>query len=221
MKDSVILKSTRNGIHLIFDESRSFQELKTDILAKFLESKQFFQNARLVLSYSGKELSFEEEQELISAIHAHTDIHIICIMEQDELLNEIYLKKIETLANKDTFDPEHAFVYYTSIHSEETISSQENLIVLGDVEEGATVETTGSLVVFGKLRGKIHVGKDSHPEAFAIGLWMEPESLKIDTLNYVEETGFFKKRKTGKLNPTIAFIENGKICMGTIDSRKK
>ena len=71
MKNSVILKSFPNGILIILDGTISFQELLADIAAKFREADGFFKDASVAISIEGRELTEEQEREILEIGRAH------------------------------------------------------------------------------------------------------------------------------------------------------
>ena len=63
MKNAVIVKSFRNGLTLYLDSDLDFGQLLEEVAGKFNESKEFFSDASVAVSFEGRELSFEEEME--------------------------------------------------------------------------------------------------------------------------------------------------------------
>ena len=82
MSQSVTIKSNKYGINLVLDPEIGFDELLKDVVEKFKASSTFFKNAKLALSFEGRKLSEEEEQQIISAIESNTSIEILCIVEK-------------------------------------------------------------------------------------------------------------------------------------------
>ena len=74
LRDPVIIKSTKNGINLVLDPELSFDELLKAIKEKFRESEKFFKNAKISISFEGRELSENEQFEIIEAIQANSSI---------------------------------------------------------------------------------------------------------------------------------------------------
>ena len=79
MKNSVIIKSFPNGIVLHLDPESDFQDLLLDMAVKFRESRGFFKDARMALSIKGRQLSEEEEKQILTVISENSDLHILCI----------------------------------------------------------------------------------------------------------------------------------------------
>ena len=87
MKNSVILKSFPNGISVIMDSSISFEELLENIAAKFREADGFFKNASVAVSLEGRELTEDQEREILDAITQNSRLNILCLMGKDEEKN--------------------------------------------------------------------------------------------------------------------------------------
>ena len=85
MSQPVIIKSNKYGINLILDSDVPFQELLRYIADKFLESEKFFKNARMAISFEGRQLSETEEYQILDTIAQKTSIHIACIIDNDEV----------------------------------------------------------------------------------------------------------------------------------------
>lgn len=89
MSQSVTIKSNKYGINLVLDPEIGFDELLKDVVEKFKASSTFFKNAKLALSFEGRKLSEEEEQQIISALKATHRLKS-CVslkMEQDRKLS--------------------------------------------------------------------------------------------------------------------------------------
>ena len=82
MAQPVILKSNPHGINLILDKTLPFEELKQEILKKFKESDKFFRNARIGLSFEGRDLSEAEECELAPADAPGDVAGVVAVEEQ-------------------------------------------------------------------------------------------------------------------------------------------
>ena len=88
MSQPVIIKSNRYGINLILDKTTPFRE-------KFLESDKFFKNARMAISFEGRELTPEEEYEIIDTITQNTSIHIACVIDNNEIREQLVKQKMD------------------------------------------------------------------------------------------------------------------------------
>ena len=80
MSQSVTIKSNKYGINLVLDADMSFADLIKAVVEKFKASANFFKNAKLAISFEGRHLSDEEQQQIIAAIEENTTIEILCIV---------------------------------------------------------------------------------------------------------------------------------------------
>ena len=96
MSQPVVLKSNRYGINLILDADMPFGQLEEAILEKFRESEKFFKNAKIAISFEGRRLSQEEEFSILDMIAKNTSIQVICVVDQDEMREQMYKEKIDS-----------------------------------------------------------------------------------------------------------------------------
>ena len=68
MNHSVIIKSFPNGISVYLDAEAPYEEIAEEVRVKFTESAKFFKDARMAVSFEGRELSEAEERKLIAII---------------------------------------------------------------------------------------------------------------------------------------------------------
>lgn len=161
MKDSCVIKSMPHGIALSLNPDMPFADLCMDVCRKFYESRDFFGQTILTLSFSGRDLSPEEEEALVEAVELNTDIKIRLIYDGDELRDR------RTIGDADRFYAEakavNARIHKGSVKSGETVTSTSSLLVLGDVAEGGKLSAAGSISVMGTLAGS---AETSDPKSF-------------------------------------------------------
>ena len=68
MKDNILIKKFPNGIKIHLNPELDFESLLKEVALKFSQSRQFFRDARVALSFEGRALSEEEERSIISTI---------------------------------------------------------------------------------------------------------------------------------------------------------
>ena len=57
MSQAVVIKSNKYGINLVLDKTMPFRELLVAIKEKFLESEKVFKDAKMAISFEGRELT--------------------------------------------------------------------------------------------------------------------------------------------------------------------
>ena len=81
MTKELVLKRNKYGINLILDKDTPFPKLLEAITEKFKETGTFFKDAKMAVSFEGRELTSEEEQRILDVITANSSIQIVCVME--------------------------------------------------------------------------------------------------------------------------------------------
>lgn len=242
MSQPVILKSNRYGINLILDAEIPFDELKKIIIEKFIESEKFFKNAKIAISFEGRNLTPEEEYIIIESIMNHTSIHIVCIAD-DNAARENYMKAkleaAEAAAAKEAVyknstkkvnleaqvDPTEDIsnigrFYRGTLRSGQALESETSLIIVGDVNPGAKVVSTGNIVILGALKGTAYAGASGDESCFVAALDMNPMQIKIGSaIGRSADKGILasiRERKHAVMEPQIATVLNGQILLAPI-----
>ncbi len=222
MREAVVLKSNRYGIQLHLNPDLPFVTLLDKILEKFQESDKFFKDASFAISFVGRKLSEEEEAAIVETINEKTNTHVICIVEEDEIREEILKRKTEaSMPQIPEYDPTEAILRYETVKSGEVITAEQSLVVLSDVEAGANITTAGNLIVLGSLLGNAWAGSAGKEDVFVFALNMMPESLRIGSLVYspsLEKHAGWKDRKKKNL-PKVAIISQGCVQIQYFEGR--
>ena len=126
MKDSCIIKSFPNGINLILKEDVVFDLLLEEIGNKFEKSRPFFGNASVALSFEGRELTSEEETEIVNVIHKSSDIDVVCIMAKDSKTDLTFVKALQKVARQIP-DGEEGYFFKGSLVDDNEIDMEQSV----------------------------------------------------------------------------------------------
>lgn len=213
MKNSVLIKGSKNGLTILVDEGLRYEEFIEVLKEKFSESRQFFKKAKMALSIKGIMLTQQQENEVIGIIETSCDMKIICLIDEDEVTNERFLKAInekETLERTTT-----GYFYKGTLRSGQFFETKKSLIVLGDVNPGAKVISGGNIIVLGALRGHAYAGINNDDNCFIAAMEMVPLQLKINDCIARSPDKFRILRKRG---PKIAYLYKDTICIDNIEN---
>ena len=83
MKETVVIKGTKSGLILALDSSIPYEQLKKDVAEKFRSSDEFLGEASKAISFQGRILDDEQQEEIISIIHENCHLNIVCIALDD------------------------------------------------------------------------------------------------------------------------------------------
>lgn len=217
MSQPVILKSNRYGINLILDDSISFAELERAVLEKFKESEKFFKNASIAISFEGRTLSKEEELALLDLIAKYTSIHVVCVVDHDEVREQLYKNKIDTYYN-EVADNTGEF-YKGTLRSGQVLKCDSSIVIIGDVNPGAKIIARGNIVIIGALKGNAYAGAAGDENCFVTALTMDPVQIKIgNVIGRSADKGPWEAIRSRKraFEPQMAIVCDGNILIEPI-----
>ena len=186
MKNSVIIKSFQHGISLHLPQDDSMDEILEKIAIKFKESAAFFKDAKMVLSIDGRNLSDEEEKQVIDAIESNSEIKILCLIGKDAETENQILKALEQYQNIAT-DKETQNLgqfYKGSLKNGQVLETDSSIIILGDVNPGANVISKKDIIIIGGLYGNAYAGGNGESGHYIIALDISAECIKVDNHRY-------------------------------------
>ena len=216
MKQSVIIKSFPNGIVLHLSEADTFEEILQETAIRFRESRDFFKDAKMALSIKGRKLTEEEENTLLNIISENSDIHILCLVSDDEDTDRMFIKAIsETDFSEDGNGNSAGQFYKGTLKNGEVLETEYSIVILGDVYPGSAIVSARDIIVLGGLYGEAYAGGNGSDGHYVAALEMSPEKLKIGDFKYHAK----EKSKWGikpKVQPKIAYVKNKKIVMDSL-----
>lgn len=217
MSQPVVLKSNRYGINLILDADMPFGQLEEAILEKFRESEKFFKNAKIAISFEGRRLSQEEEFSILDMIEKNTSIQIICVIDQDEMREQMYKEKIDSYY-QDVADNTGEF-YKGTLRSGQVLKCDTSIVIIGDVNPGAKIIAKGNIVILGSLKGNAYAGAAGDESCFVTALDMDPVQIKIgNVIGRSADRGPWEaiRNRHRTMDPQIALVSKGNIMIEPI-----
>ncbi len=212
--NSVIIKSNKYGLIVILDDKLPFEELLKDIEDKFLESAKFFKNAKMALTFRGRVLNREQEKQVVETIVNSCGIHVLCMIDENPE-NERYYKQAVDLALQEK-EKEDGRFYRGTLRAGQVLETEHSIVIVGDVNPGATVVSKGNIVVLGSLRGIAYAGATGDSNCFVAALIMKPIQVRIS--DKMARSAITKRVDTAeyKMEPKIAYIKDDHIFVKPI-----
>lgn len=228
MEQPVVIKSNRYGLTVVLDPQVEFKVLQTMVAAKFSESKKFFKGAELAIAFEGRELSQEEQLLLVQEITVNAGIKIPCIVDVDVVREAVMKEAVDRVREKvpavsGSDGSSDGKFYKGTLRSGQVLESETSIIILGDVNPGATVVSKGNVIVLGTLKGSIYVGAAGNENTFVAALAMEPMQIRI--ADYIarnsdnpdkDRRDKKKKKSRAEEEPMIAYVDAGNIYIEPI-----
>jgi len=96
-----------------------------------------------------------------------------------------------------------------TLRSGQTIRYAGHVVVMGDVNPGAEIVSTGDVVVWGRLRGVVHAGASGNDNAAVCALMLAPTQLRIGKF-LARSPDEFRQPHRG---PETARVRDGRIVI--------
>jgi septum site-determining protein MinC len=133
--------------------------------------------------------------------------------------------EIESAASNHLAD--HHFVYRGNLRSGQVLERNEHILIIGDVNPGAEVISTGDILVWGRLRGLVHAGAAGDTHSVVLALELAPIQLRIANLvadpNEAQSTkanGRWTWKRPAVQRPEIAYIAGDRVITEPWDDSK-
>lgn len=204
MSSSVKIRGSKHGISLKIDANASYEDIKKDTASEFKDAGKFLGDEKLAIVFEGKYLTEQQQDELVDIIHQNCNVHIVCIMDGSPEQEKKFQKSVqETLME---FDASTGQFYKGHLRSGQVLEFEQSVIIIGDVNPGASIISKGNIIILGSLRGTAYAGASGKKNCFIVAMDMQPIQLRIADV-------FARSSDNGKTTaePRIAFIESENI----------
>lgn len=201
MKDPVLIKSNRYGMTLRFDPELPFDLLRERVHEKLHAFTHFFNHACMVVTFEGRTFTKEEEQAMAETIEESAGIQILCLTDTEDNTQETHTitdtpvsgrhlcRKIRDNISDDTageaddsgetIHTEHGLFYRGNLKGRAILEADKSIVIVGDIEAGASVICKGSVTVTGTIYGTVIAGAAGDYNAMIAAIDMKPELLRI------------------------------------------
>lgn len=214
MENPVIIKGNKHGITVFLDAKLDFETLKNFVAEKFRDSSKFLGEAPVVLGFEGRALLPEQEKEMLSVINENCDLKIVMIDDRDEEREERYKKQLDEVLME--IDRAQGAFYKGNLRSGQEVFFETSVVILGDVNPGASVVSKGNIIVLGTLRGQAAAGAYDNENAFVFAIDMSPVMIQIGNVRARSSDNPSKDEEKGM---KLAFLEDGRICLEPLSKK--
>ena len=204
MSSTVKIRGSKHGISVKIDKEASYEDIKNDIASEFKDAGKFLGEERLAISFEGKYLTDEQQEELVDIIHQNCNVHIVCIMDQNSEQEQKFQKSVQQTMME--FDASTGQFYKGQLRSGQVLEFEQSVIIIGDVNPGASVISKGNIIILGSLRGTAFAGASGKKNCFIVAMDMQPIQLRI-----ADVFARASDNNKGPSDPRIAFVEDENI----------
>lgn len=216
---TVAIKGVKDGLLVSLNETEEWQGVLADLAARIDQQSAFFMGARITLDVGTRPVR-KDELGSVKALLERRGLTLHAVMSESGTTIDS-ASALDLRANlKGTAAPERSFTASSeedgtlgvmirrTLRSGRTIRSEGHVVVFGDVNPGAEIIAVGDVIVWGRLRGKVHAGSNGDESAFVCALDMIPTQLRI--AGYISIS---PKDKRHKPKPEIALIRDEHITV--------
>ncbi|MCL2286510.1 MAG: hypothetical protein FWC32_09130 [Firmicutes bacterium] len=226
-KQTVIIKSQGDSINIMLDDGVDFELISQTLRKKVSDAKQFFEGATANVAFKGRDLSKQEERQLLNIITTETTMNATLVEYQEPppISPQATAKPADTIIAKSpkftTVVPSgmshiesNTVYYHGGLRSGQSIKFGGSVVVLGDMNPGSEVIAEGNVIVLGSLKGMAHAGVLGDSNCFVSALALQPTQLRIAHLiTYVPPP---QKGKKEPPKASIAYVKDGQVFIGPL-----
>lgn len=212
MNRYVTIKSNKYGLIVQLKEEVPFEMLLEEVGKTFQNAVNFFGKTKLAISFEGRILTKEQEHQLIELISNTTQIEIVCIIDNDEKRERMYKRLVEETI--DEISKKDGLFCKGTLRRNQVLESETSIVILGNVEAGATVVAKGNIVILGSLKGIAHAGASGNNNAYIASLTMCPKQLKIGNISV--QHCMINQNENVSMAPKIAIVDDEKITINSL-----
>lgn len=210
----VKIKADRNGFLLVPDPAASFDAIMAFMCERLEQSRDFFQEAHMVLDLRTRPMRTDEVSSLCGKLREKSKITVVEVRLSDDISFTVDADQRKAAAPRTEREKQNSapIIVHNTCRSGVRIVSPSDCVILGDVNPGAEIIAEGDVVVFGALRGVAHAGASGERTARIWALSIRPNQIRIADLVAVPPQG--QKPTPNKFE--VAEIQNEIIQVVTL-----
>lgn len=212
-KAPVVIKGNKSGIRIILDSEMEFEKLLDKVKEKFSSGADFLGNAQVAVSFEGRELSEDEERAVLQCIAEYSKLDVVCVIDNDKKREEYFTKSLNERLTQ--LNSNSGQFFKGNLRSGQVMEFETSIVILGDVNVGAQVVSTGNVIVLGSLNGTVYAGASGRKNSFVVALKMNPIQIRIADI--IARSSDEKSAPPSE--PQIAYLDKDVIYVDTL-SRK-
>ena len=226
MDDSITFKGIKQGLLVTVKPDGKWSDVSGHLMTAIDSQGSFFRGGQVTLSLGPREVR-RQELANVQKLLSKRDIMLLGVLSDSVstvgaaqklgLKTDLSQPDLEAPEEEDALppmpppiDPEErgtpGVLIKRTLRNGRTIHSDGHVIVLGDVNAGAEIVAAGDVVVWGRLRGRVHAGARGDESATVCALYLAPTQLRI--AGYITISPEDKRRRP---RPEKAMVRNGRI----------
>lgn len=166
-KQHIIIKGTKDGLIFLLNDQCDYEELLQELAHKLDNTHQQILSGPIIhvqVKLGKRNVTEEQKDELASILSRH---------------GNLIIQSIESEASK-TDDPNNRLTVMKGIvRSGQTLAIEGDLLYIGDINPGGTIQATGNIYVLGAIKGMAHAGFSGNEQSVIGASLLKPTQLRI------------------------------------------
>lgn len=196
----VEIKGDRRGLRLIAKHFSSREEFMKELRATIHDKKDFLGRTSLLIEVPKDALTPDLFEAITEVFRDFPNLSLRGIQQGESQ------GVLAPLADRPTEPLAPPKVVRHTIRSGQRLSHAGDLIIVGDVNPGATITAGGDVMVFGWLRGTVYAGQPDDTARVIYALRFDPSQVRIASMLALGNPD-------GSGNPEKAVVEKGELVV--------
>lgn len=172
--DRIQIKGTKEGINATIDMERfsDFDEMLEVLIDKLTAGKGFYKGASLKIAANLKNVN---ENDILRPKD---------VLFEKIQIKECFFEEVKREEQKESkifsgvYEGKTKFIKKT-IRGGQLVRYHGNIVIIGDINNGAEVYAGGNIIVLGTIKGQVHAGVGGNKKAIISAFSLQPEILQI------------------------------------------
>jgi septum site-determining protein MinC len=225
MIPEIKIKGIRDGL-LITVGDGDWTEAQTGLFNQLQQRASFIQGARITLDVGNHILHASEMGKLRDTL-SEMGVILQTILSNSPTtettsqslglgtrLSKPIPERVTRSLDTNVREGEPGILVHRTLRSGYKLEYLGHVTIVGDVNPGAEVVASGSIIVWGRLRGVVHAGAEGDEQAFVCALTLSPTQLRIAGQIAIPP------QHTGNPQPEIAFLRDGQVIAESWDVKR-
>lgn len=209
------LKSNKYVLTLVCDPDVPFDTLLADVREKFMRSAKFFRNGQMAVSFRGRELTQEQEKQIVDAITESCQLDITCIIDSSHPALEEHEGSLIARTIRESSETTAVLLPHGLKNGQKRAFGR-TVVVLGNVAPGAEITTDGSIIVLGVAMGTLRAGISGDENSFVTATVLKPAEITLASHRAVSGIRKTQIDREYAPDPQIAYLADGHIRMEAV-----
>lgn len=215
------IKGLKSGPTFLFNDQAAFSDVIGVVDEELARANGFFRDSPVILHFGNRQINKDEWRSLKEILHREGLLlryAVSTIQESREILYKEGLPVRDTLppsapdaAQAPPMSGGNALYIRRNLRSGQKETFDGDIVLVGDINQGAEILAGGDVVIFGTVRGMIHAGYPDNTEAVVIALNLTPLQLRIGPIIARAEDSPKNRRRSQ--HPEMACVKDEQIMI--------